>query len=85
MQKLKELLDSLGDDASYLVTISYITEDRTTVKTECIAENFPVNDLTTARSEASRLIYEMQESQNQAQQEAPEVSELEQQVKGLLG
>ena len=81
MQKLKELLDDIGENASYLVTISYITEDRATVKTECIADNFPANDLTTARSEASRLIYEMQE---ESQNQDPESSKLEQHVKGLL-
>lgn len=83
MDRLKEILESLGNNPSCLVTISYITDDRKTVKTECFANNFPVNDLTTARSEASRLIYEMQAEQEEGNV-AEEDDELSNQVKGLL-
>ncbi len=86
--KLEEIIEQLQKkDSSYIVTVSYLSEDKKSVLTKCSSSNFPVNDLATARSEASKLIYNMQESHNSNSKEESAISptdRVDEHVKGLL-
>ncbi len=88
--KLEEILEHVKEESSsYVLTVSYLDKDRKSVITKCLASNFPVNDLATARSEASNLIYNLQEDHENASSEngIAEGSDdkINDQVKGLLG
>ena len=86
--KLEEIIEQLQkEDSSYVVTVSYLTEDKKSVLTKCLSRNFPVNDLATARSEASKLIYNMQESHdaNSKKKDVIQPTDMvDEHVKGLL-
>jgi hypothetical protein len=84
--RILEEISKLTAQDSFVISFSHISDDKKSVITKCVSNKFPVHDLTSVRTETSRLLYDMQEAENAANSKKLEkrTDTVNDQVKGML-